>query len=150
MTGSVQIPSKASSLRRAFNRLRSFFRKEPLDQELNDEMASHIDLAMEENMRRGLSEEEARRQALVRFGGVQQAREQHRETRGLPWMDVLMQDLRFTFRTLRKDRAFTIIAVLILGLGIGANVAVFSVVNTILLRPLPFHGPERLGRIRGE
>jgi predicted permease len=154
MTDSTETPPKtasktslSASLRQALNRLRSFFRKDSLDHELNDEMASHIDLAMEENMRKGMLEEEARRQALVRFGGVQQAKEQHRETRGLPWMDVLMQDLRFTFRTLAKDRGFTMIAVLILGLGIGANVAVFSVVNTILLRPLPFHDPERLVRI---
>src|ERR1700752_221783 len=106
-------------------------------------------MAVEENIERGMSPEEARRQALVRFGGVQQAREQHREKRGLPWMDVLTQDLRFTFRTLRKDRAFTIVAILILGLGIGANVAVFSVVNTILLRPLPFHDSQQLVWITG-
>ena len=154
MTGSTETPPKtasktslSASLRRALNRLRSFFRKYSLDHELNDEMASHIDLAMEEYMHKGMPEDEARRKALVRFGGVQQAKEQHRETRGLPWIDVLMQDLRFTFRTLGKDRGFTIIAILILGLGIGANVVVFSVVNTILLRPLPFHEPERLVRI---
>ena len=75
------------------------------------------------------------------------ARESHRETRGLPWLDVMMQDLSFTFRTLRRDRAFTIVAVLILALGIGANVAVFSVVNTILLRPLPFRDSQQLVRI---
>src|ERR1700739_2182998 len=96
--------------RQMFHRLRSFFRKDALDHDLNDEMASHIELAMEEYMHKGMPEEEARRQALVRFGGVQQAREQHRETRGLPWMDVLMQDLRFIFRTLGKDRGFTMIA----------------------------------------
>jgi hypothetical protein len=135
------------SLQEALNRMRSFFRKDPLDQELDSEIASHLDMAVEENIARGLPAGEARRQALARFGGVQQARETHRETRGLPWLDVLMQDLSFTFRTMRRDRAFTIVAVLILALGIGANVAVFSVVNTILLRPLPFRDSEQLVRI---
>ena len=110
-------------------------------------MSAHLEMAVEENMRHGMSREEARRVALVQFGGVQQAREQHRESRGLPWLDVLMQDLRFTFRSLRRDRSFTIIAVIILALGIGANIVVFSVVNTILLRPLPFHDSQQLVRI---
>jgi predicted permease len=134
-------------LREGFNRIRSFFRKGPLDQELNEEMASHLEMAAEENIRRGMSAEEARRQALVRLGGIQQSRELHRESRGLPWLDVLAQDLRFTFRTLKRDYGFTTVAVLILALGIAANITVFSVVNTILLRPLPFRDSQQLVRI---
>jgi predicted permease len=123
------------------------FLKAPLDEDLDAEMASHLEMAVEENLRRGMDLEEARRRAMVRFGGVQQAREQQREARGLPFLDVLGQDLRYTLRTLGRDRAFTIVAVLILALGIGANVAVFSVVNTMLLRPLPFPEAQRLVRI---
>jgi len=132
------------SLRQALARLRAFFRKAPLDRDLDAEMASHLAFAIEENLRRGLSPAEASRQALVRFGGVAQAAEQHRETRGLPALDVFLQDLRYTLRTLRRDRGFASVAVLILALGIGVNIAVFSVVNTILLRPLPFRDPQRL------
>ncbi|HEV2708661.1 MAG TPA: ABC transporter permease [Edaphobacter sp.] len=136
--------SMGDSFRRALQRLGSFFRKQPLDLELDAEMQAHLDLAVEENLKRGLSPSEARRQALVRFGGVEQAKERQRETRGMPWLDIALQDLRYTLRTLRRDRAFTVVAVAILALGIGANIAVFSVVDTILLRPLPFRNPERL------
>jgi predicted permease len=135
------------AMREAWNRVLSFFHKDQRDSEMETELASHVELAVEENMRQGMPEAEARRKALVRFGGVQQARERQREARGLPWLDVLMQDVRYTLRTLRRDRSFTVVAVLILGLGIGANIAVFSVVNTILLRPLPFPDSQRLVRI---
>jgi predicted permease len=135
------------SLRQTFNRFRAFFRTDQLDSEVKDEMAAHLEMAVEENLSRGMSAEEARRQALVRFGGVQQALERHRESRTLPWVDVLRQDLRFTFRMLRRDSGFAVVAALILALGIGANIAVFSVVNTILLRPLPFRDPQQLVRI---
>ena len=86
---------------------------------------------------------------MVRFGGVQRAREEQRAARGLPVLDVLGQDLRFTLRMLRRDAGFTVVAVLILALGIGANVAVFSVVDTLLLRPLPFPEAQRLVWVQG-
>jgi predicted permease len=139
--------SFSASLRRAFQRIGSFFRERQLDSELDEEMAAHIDMAIAENLRRGLPQQEARRQAMIRFGGAMQAKEHQRETRGLPGLDILIQDLSYALRTLRRDTAFTVIAVLILAIGIGANVVVFSVVNTILLRPLPLGDPARLVRL---
>lgn len=136
-----------TTLREALKRMQSLFRKREQDVELDEEMQSHLEFAVEENLRAGMTPEEARRKAMVRFGGVQQARERHREARGLPWLEILIQDLRFTFRTLRRDQAFAIVAILILGLGVGANIAVFSVVDTVLLRPLPFPDSGQLVRI---
>ena len=134
----------SSWLRRALQRLSAQFRRERLDQELDEEMAAHLELAIAENQQRGMHLEQARRVALTQFGGRQQAKEQHRESRGVLMLDEIFQDLRYTLRALRKDRAFAAIAIVILALGIGANIAVFSVVNTILLRPLPFQNSEQL------
>jgi predicted permease len=131
----------------ALQRARSCFRHKPLDGEFEAEVAAHIEFAVDENTRNGMSPEEARRRALIRFGGVQQSKERHREARGVPAIDTLLRDLRHTLRSFRRDRVFTLVAVLILGLGIGANVAVFSVVNGILLRALPFRNPQQLVRI---
>ncbi|MDR3741797.1 MAG: ABC transporter permease [Terracidiphilus sp.] len=133
-----------SHLRRAAERLSAFFRKRALDHELDAEMAAHIDMAVDDLVNSGLSQAEARRQALIRFGGIEQAREHHRESRGLMNLDIVLQDLRYTLRTLGRDRGFTAVAVLILALGIGANIAVFSVVNNLMLRPLPFPHAEQL------
>jgi predicted permease len=115
-----------------------------LDRDLDQELAVHLDLAIEDNIRRGLSPEDARREALVRFGGVEAAKEHHRDARGLPWLDSLLQDVRYALRTLRRDAAFTTVALLILALGIGANTAVFSLGNVFLFRPLPVKDADRL------
>jgi putative ABC transport system permease protein len=131
-------------LQRLLQRLRSSFAGTRLDAELHAEMAAHLDFAIEENLQRGMSPEEARRQALVRFGGIEQARLQQRDARGLPFLDILRQDSRYTFRKLRRDRAFTLVAVLILALGIAGNTAMFSIIHAVLLKPLAYRDPDRL------
>ncbi len=133
-----------SQLHEMLNRLRGFVRKQPLDREFDAEMKAHLDLAIEENLRLGLSSEEATRQALVSFGGIEQAKEQHRDARGLPMLDVLMQDLRYSVRVLAKSRGFTAVALLTLALGIGANSAIFSVIDAVLLNRLPYPESSRL------
>jgi predicted permease len=133
-----------TAIKRPVRRVGAFFRKGALDADLNAELAAHLELATEDNIARGLSPAEARRVALISIGGMEQARYKHREARGLMTLDILLLDLKYTFRTLLREPAFTIVAVLILALGIGANVAVFSVVNTLLLRPLPFRNAHEL------
>jgi predicted permease len=125
------------------------FSSERLERELDKELRFHFEQQVAENIRGGMTEEQARRATRLAFGGLNQVKEDCRESRGTLWVTSVAQDLRFTLRTLRRDRAFTVVAVLILALGIGANIAVFSVVDTILLRPLPFHDAQRLAWIAG-
>jgi transcriptional regulator len=127
-----------SNLRRAMARVRSFFSKPPLDADLEAEIAAHLEMAIEENIQRGLTPLEARRQAFIRFGGIDLAKDQHREARGLMKLDILLQDLKLHLPHTGRDRGFTLVAILILALGIGANIAVFSVVNTLLCARCPF------------
>ncbi len=121
-----------------------FFKSSDLDREFNDELESHVAMIAEEYVRRGMDPEQARREARIQVGASTQLQEAHREVRGLPFLDTLLQDLRYTLRTLRRDAGFTTFATLIVALGIGASSTVFSVVNTLLIRPLPFQDPSQL------
>jgi predicted permease len=133
-----------ASIDRLLARLRAVFSKSALDREFSAELAHHIELQTADNIKSGMNPAEAIRQAHVALGGVEQARELHRETRGLPWMEQFGRDLKFSARVLIRERGFTTVALLILAVGIGLNTTVFSLVNTVLLRPLPFAHADRL------
>jgi predicted permease len=119
------------------SRLSGLFRKESLERDLDDELHFHLQMEIAENLRRGMTSEEARSAALRRFGGIAQVKETYRETHALPAIQILWQDLRFGCRMLRRSPGFAVLAILCLTLGIGANAAVFSWIEGILLRPFP-------------
>ncbi len=123
-------------IRTLLSRCASFFRRKRLDEDLDEELRSHILLAIEENLQQGMTEEEARTAALRAFGGVTQTRESYRVQRGLPFLEVLWSDLRYAVRQLWKSPGFTLTTALTLAIGIGMNTAIFSMMDAVVLRPL--------------
>src|ERR1700733_158626 len=118
--------------RQAWARLLSFFRKHELDREVGEELAAHIELATQDHIRQGMSLPEARRRALIELGGIEASKELHRDSRGLPWLDGVLQDVRYGVRSLRRSPGFTAVAVMTLAVAIGINAGVFTVAGTVL------------------
>ena len=129
-------------------RLRSLFRWAQADQELDDELRDHVERRTEEYVAKGMAPEEARRRARLDLGGIEQTKEKCREARRVNWIQDLIQDLRFGLRMLRKAPGFTLVAVLTLALGIGANTAIFQLLDAVRLRSLPVPNPHELAEVR--
>jgi predicted permease len=129
---------------RLLARLRALCTKPALDADFDQELAHHLESLVEDNLKAGMTVHEARRQARLALGGIEQIRELHRDTRGLPWIENLWRDTRCALRSLRKAPGFTATALATLALCLGANLAIFAAVDAVLLRPLPFPNADRL------
>ena len=134
-------------LRSATPRLLALFRKRNLDRELEDEVLAHLELAERDAIARGLVPEEARQAARRSFGGIEQMKEDHRDGRTVRWMENLARDSRYGVASLGRDPGFAAVIIGLLALGIGAITAMFSIVDAVLLKPLPFPEPERMVRV---
>jgi hypothetical protein len=133
-----------TSLSILWSRLRGLFSKRKLEDEMADEIQSHLEMQIEDHVRQGMSREEARYLALRKFGGVDQVKETYRDRRSVPALETFFRDLRYGSRMLRRSPGVTAVAILSLALGIGANTALFSVVDAVLLKTLPVDQPEQL------
>ncbi|HLK66356.1 MAG TPA: ABC transporter permease [Bryobacteraceae bacterium] len=132
------------TVRRLVEGLLALVRKRDLEGELENEIQAHLELAERDALAHGLSADEARRAARLGFGGIAQVKEEHRDRRSFPWIETLLRDVRYGLASLLRAPGFTAVVVGVLALGIGANVAMFSVVDGVLLKPLPFPDPDRM------
>src|SRR6185295_7495910 len=132
------------SVRAWFFRVAGLLNKHRREREFADELESHLQLHIEDNLRSGMTPVEARRQALLKLGGIEQTKEIYRDRRGIPLVESLIQDVRYGLRVLAKSPGFTAIALLTLALGIGGTTAIFSVVYGVLIAPFPYRDSHRL------